>query len=141
MKPGLLLVSPFYLYHIKMRCLLLLKKIVPYKILYFASAFHYFQNCCFWTLKVGSYTRPLTVWRCNFRILSVHREPKCLGYRHNHSNAPFCFDHIGVSWFFWPEGLLRHWWSEFLKYNLLFAFEYSFRYDKCYYLFFFLICF
>ena len=92
-------------------------------------------------MKVVSYTRPLTVWRCNFRILSVHREPKCLGYRHNHSNAPFCFDHIGVSWFFWPEGLLRHWWSEFLKYNLLFAFEYSFRYDKCYYLFFFSFAF
>ena len=40
----------------------------------------------------------------------------------------------GVSWFFLPGRVVLHCWSEFLKCNLAFAFEYSFRNDKCFYL-------
>ena len=40
-----------------------------------------------------------------------------------------------MSWFFRLGVLVHHCWSEFLKYNLVFTFEYSFQRDKCYYLF------
>lgn len=44
-----------------------------------------------------------------------------------------CFDFLG--------GLFDHCWRESFKYNLLFTFEYNFRHDKWYYLFFFLFAF
>ena len=55
------------------------------------------------------------------------------------SNDPLCFHDMNCLNFFNSEELVNHCWSELLKYILLFAFEYRFGYDKCYYLVFNLI--
>ena len=45
----------------------------------------------------------------------------------------FVFFMWSFLFFFRPEGLVHHCWSEFLKHNLVFTFEHSFPNDKCYY--------
>ena len=67
-------------------------------------------------------------------LLYVWTQCEYLGLTAN-SNAPFCFDRIECLDFFGPGGLFHHNWRELLRYNLVFAFGYNFRNDKCHYLF------